>query len=129
MPKKKAVKKETVAKKVGKDVAIVGLVAAAAAVGYFLYGPKGEKNRKKLKGWMLKMKGEVLEKVESLKEVNKEAYEKIVDQVGEKYKKLKDISEDEVESLSKKLKSHWAGIQKDNAPKKRVTAKKKTAKK
>lgn len=129
MPKKKAVKKKTVAKKVGKDVAIVGMVAAAAAVGYFLYGPKGAKNRKKIKGWMLKMKGEVLEKVESLKEVNKEAYEKIVDQVGDKYKKLKDISDEEVEALSKKLKSHWSGIQKDNAPKKKVAGKKKTVKK
>ncbi len=129
MPKKKVAEKKSVAKKVGKDVAIVGLVAAAAAVGYFLYGPKGEKNRKKLKGWMLKMKGEVLEKVEALKEVNKETYEKVVDQVSEKYKKLKDISEEEVEAISKRLKGHWSSIQKEKGPKKAAPKRKKATKK
>lgn len=129
MAKKKVTKKEATIKKVGKDITIVGLVAATSVAGYFLYGPKGGKNRKKLKGWMLKMKGEVLEKVESLKEVNKDIYEEIVDQVTDKYKKAKDISEKEVEELSKKFKSYWSSIQKSNAPKKKPATKKKVVKK
>ncbi len=129
MANKKVTKKESTIKKVGKDVAIVGLVAATVATGYFLYGPKGDKNRKKLKGWMLKMKGEVLEKVESLKEVNKDIYEEIVNQVTDKYKKAKNISEKEVEELSKKLKGHWSSIQKSSALKKKAVTKKKVVKK
>jgi len=99
-------------KKTKRGLAIAGLAAATIAAGYFLYGPKGAENRKKLRGWSIKMKGEVLEKVEKLKEVNKENYEKIVDQVTEKYKKIKEISQEEVEALSKKLKSYWTKIEK-----------------
>ncbi|MGB3988735.1 MAG: hypothetical protein WBK67_03550 [Minisyncoccales bacterium] len=100
-----------------KGVAVTGLAIAAVAVGYFLYGPEGDKNRKKLKGWMLKMKGEVIEKIEKAKEVNRETYNKIIDQVSDKYKKMKSVSEEEVEKLSKRLKAHWPKIEKSN-PKK-----------
>ena len=39
-----------------------GFGLAATAIGtYFLYGKEKIKNRRKVKGWMLKVKGEVLE--------------------------------------------------------------------
>jgi len=114
-----------VTKKVGVGAVVAGLTAATVAVSYFLYGPKGEKNRKKLKGWMLKMKGEVLQKMEDLKEVNKETYEKLVDTIGEKYKNFKETKTEDVEELVKKLKSHWPKIEKDISPKKKTILKKK----
>jgi hypothetical protein len=43
----------------GKAVAVGAGVAALAAAGYFFFGPAGEKNRKKMKGWVIKMKGEI----------------------------------------------------------------------
>jgi hypothetical protein len=49
----------------------LGALAALSAGAYFLYGTKeGAKKRVKIKGWMLKAKGEVLEKMEALKDVN-----------------------------------------------------------
>ena len=67
-------------------------VAAAIAGTYFLYGSKNAtKNRKKIKSWTLKAKGEILEQLESLSEVNEKIYHKIVDEVSDKYQALKNI--------------------------------------
>jgi flagellar basal body-associated protein FliL len=61
MAQKKVMKKMSTNTKVGIGL---GLTAAAvtAAGAYFLYGSKqAPQNRKKVKGWVLKAKGEVLE--------------------------------------------------------------------
>ena len=98
----------------GKKVAVgAGLVAlAAAAAGtYFLYGTKkGAKTRKQIKGWALKAKGEILEKMEELQEINEKTYNKIVDEVKAGYKKVKKIDAKDVEAFGKEMKSHWKGI-------------------
>ena len=48
-----------------------GLIAAAAAGAYFLLGTKeGQKKQKQIKGWMVKAKGEVMDKMEDMKEVS-----------------------------------------------------------
>jgi hypothetical protein len=102
-------------------------VAATAAAGYFLYGKDGEKNRKKLKGWMVKAKGEAIEKIEKLKSVDEVKYHAIIDSVGKKYCKAKNIDNEDVEALMADLKKHWAKIQKDIEPAKKkakTTAKK-----
>ncbi len=100
-------------------------VAAVAAAGYFLFGPKGAKNRKAISGWSVKMKGEVLEKIEKLKEVTPELYEKVIDEVSAKYLKAKGVGMEEVQAITTDLKKYWKAIAKDTAPK----AKKKVAKK
>lgn len=69
---------------------ILATAAAIAAGGYFLYGKDAAKNRKRVKGWMLKVKGEVLDEIEKLKEIDEERYHKIVDNVVGKYKMAKD---------------------------------------
>ena len=118
MPKKKTTKtKKKSAKKkdFGKELAIGAGVAALAAAGYFLFGPSGEKNRKKIKGWTLKMKGEVLDKMEEVKEITEPVYNKIVDNVAKKY--LSKENKKEVEALVKDLKSHWKRIAKNSGDK------------
>ena len=86
---------------------------AALAGALFLYGTdEGKKTKKKIKGWTLKAKGEVLEKIESIKDIDKEKYIKIVDSVIEKYKGKVQDSEVEIESLAKDLKKHWGIIAK-----------------
>lgn len=94
---------------------VLGVIAAVALGAYFLYGTKeGEQKRKKIKGWMLKMKGEILEKVEQAKNIDEEKYTKLVDKTAEKYKKkLKEAEAKEVERLKKDLKRHWNAIKKD----------------
>lgn len=118
-------------------VGITVAAAAAAAGALFLYGTKaGKQQRKNINGWMLKAKGEVLEKLETLKEVNEEAYNKVVNTVADKYSKAKNIDPIELASLITEVKSHWNNIKKQlsSSPKKtkkpvaKVTASKAPAK-
>lgn len=112
----------------GTKVAIgagLAAVAAFAAAGFFLYGKDGAKNRKKVKGWMLKAKGEILEGVEKLKDVTEEEYAMIVNKVGAKYKAVKNIDPAEVDTMMKELHGHWKSIKKSitPAPKKKAVKK------
>ncbi len=112
-------------------------IAAAAAGAFFLYGTKeGAKQRKKIRGWGLRMKGEVLEKMEQMKEVSEDKYQEIVDSVAKRYQGLKSVDPEEVTLLVKELKSHWrsikrqldaGGTNKKAAPKKRSAPKKKSS--
>lgn len=120
-----ASKKTTGVGAVGVGVSIVAAVAAAAAGGYFLYGKDGAKNRKKIKGWMLKAKGEVLEQIEKGKDVTEEVYHNVIDKVSKKYQTIKGIDPAEVQQMTKELKSHWKSIKNQLSPK----SKKKVAKK
>jgi gas vesicle protein len=98
-----------------KKNSLLGITTAligATAAGFFLYGPKGAENRQKIKGWTLKAKGEVLEKIEDAKELTDESYEAIVDTVTARYAKLKKVGEEEANKLNKELKRHWKTIKK-----------------
>lgn len=112
MTKKNSAPKKT--SHAGAATLIGGLAAAAAVGGYFLYNNKdAQKKIKKVKGWALKAKGEVLEKIENLKEVNEDAYNKVIDAVLSRYNKVSNIDTTELAQISKELKSHWKSIQKD----------------
>ncbi len=124
--------------KKGTDVGVVvGMaagVAAVAAAGYFLFGPNGKNNRKVIKGWTVKMKGEVLEKIEKLKEITPEVYEAIIDEVSAKYAKLKHVNQEEIAMVTTDLKKYWRVISRDvkakqGGVKKKVTQVKKVTKK
>lgn len=106
----------------GSVVAIGAGVAALAAASYYFFGPEGQKHRKTAKGWMLKMKAEVVEKMEKAKEMSQSVYDSIVDSVAKKY-----VKNPEVGMMVDMLKKQWKGISSSATPKK--TAKKKTVKK
>ena len=91
-----------------------GLTAAAAAGAYFIYGNKEvQKKAKKIKGWALKAKGEVLEKIEKIKAVDEKAYHDAIDSVMKRYEKIKSIDTTEAMTVAKELKSHWKNIKKE----------------
>ncbi len=98
----------------GNGVALgvgLGLIAAMSAGAYYLYGTKEGKNKRvKIRGWALKAKGEVLEKLENLKEVNQEKYDAIIDTVSRKYAGIKSIDKSELDALVTDLKKHWKNI-------------------
>jgi hypothetical protein len=98
----------------GTVVAVGAGVVALAAASYFFFGPEGKKNRNNLKGWMVKMKGEVIEKMEDAKEMTEAAYERIVDSVAAKYAKAGKISEAEIRLFAGLLKQQWKGIVKSH---------------
>ncbi len=87
----------------------------AAAIAYFLVGPDGKKNRKKLQGWVIKMKGEIVEKLEAAKEITQPVFEKIVTQVAEKYKKVKHIRPEDLEHAVAEIKKQWKSIAKESS--------------
>lgn len=93
---------------IGKAMAAGAGVVALAAAGYFFLGPKGKSNRTKTRGWMIKMKGEVVEKLESIEDVTKDAYDSVVDKVSSTYTAVG--GKEEVAKLAKELKGHWKTI-------------------
>ncbi|VAW19401.1 hypothetical protein MNBD_BACTEROID04-1013 [hydrothermal vent metagenome] len=126
--KKKTAKRKTTKKKSSNGLGLVALAAATAAGVYFLYGSKNAtKNRKNVKGWTLKAKGEVLEKMEKMKSIDEANYKRIVDTVAKKYKKLKTVNTKEAEALASELKKQWKEISKEagKKPAKKAVKKKK----
>jgi hypothetical protein len=119
-------KKTTSKPNVGKAVAIGAGVAALSVAAYMLFGPNGKKNQKALKGWAIKMKGEIIEKLEAVKDVTAPVYEKIVGEVAAKYAKLKHIDAADLEAEVATLKKHWKALTKSSVKK---VAKKSVAKK
>ncbi len=109
----KQTKKDT-GSSTGTAVAVGAGVIALAAASYFFFGPEGKKNRNNLKGWMVKMKGEVIEKMEDAKDMTEAAYEKIVDAVAAKYAKAGKVSEAEIRLFAGILKEQWKGIVKSH---------------
>lgn len=91
----------------------IGVAAIAALGTYLLYGERGEKNRQIVSGWILKMKGEVLEKVEEIKDLNEEEYYKIVDEVSTRYAKLGKVGAGELKHLTGELKNAWGHLRKE----------------
>ncbi|HEY0908152.1 MAG TPA: hypothetical protein VGE35_02270 [Candidatus Paceibacterota bacterium] len=118
---------------IGTTSVVVGLAGlTAAAVGaYYLYGHKNaEKNRSKVKSWMLKAKGEVLEQLENVQDVTETAYLSAVDTVAKKYNELKNIDQEELGAFIEEMKGHWNGIKttlQASAPKAKKAAKSKAA--
>jgi hypothetical protein len=97
----------------GKVVAELGIVAlaAAAAGALFLYGTDaGQKRRQQARSWMLRMKADVMEKMEKMNEWNEGAYNAIVDAAGARYASLKNIDVQEVTGLISDLKKQWHTI-------------------
>lgn len=106
---------------------VLGLASlTAAAVGaYYLYGHKdASKNRGKVKSWMLKAKGEVLEQLENVQDVSESTYMSAVDAVAKKYNELKTIDPVELGSFIDEMRGHWTGIRSTlkNAPKPKPAA-------
>jgi hypothetical protein len=98
-------------KKIG--VGLVGLAALGAAATAYLYRKGGEKDRAKIKGWMLKTKGELLENLESARELSQKRYHELVDQATKKYGNAKQATAPERKRLQRDLKSAWKKIAKE----------------
>ena len=97
----------------GKAVklAVLGATLAGAAAGaYFFFGPKGKKHQKDAKAWAIKMKGDVVEKLEKAGDVSESAYHGIVDAVADKYESAQKAGAPEIKALAADLKKHWKAI-------------------
>ena len=90
-----------------------GALAAGALAGYLFYGSSGAKNRKKLRGWMLRAKADVLDRVERTRGITQDTYEELVNTVMGKYKKMKRVNDDEAEALARELKRYWRTVKRE----------------
>lgn len=119
----------------------IGLTAAAvaAAGAYFLYGSKkSAQNRKKVKGWTLKAKGEILETLEKAEQITESEYDKLVETATKAYGTVERATKGELKDFKSEMLQHWTDLQKNKAVKKiaasakvapKKVAAKKTAKK
>ncbi len=101
----------------------LGLTTAAltAAGAYFLYGSKqSSQNRKKVKGWVLKAKGEVLEALEKAEAITEEEYKALVEAASGAYGTAVKASAGELKDFKKEMGEHWTKLQKNNGVKKIV---------
>jgi hypothetical protein len=104
-----------------KEVVGIGAgVAALSAAAYVLFGPDAKKNRKAIRGWAVKMKGEIIEKFEEAKEITEPAYHEIIDSVQAKYAKLKNVDPEELKKEVAMIKKHWTALKKEIKVKKPV---------
>lgn len=115
--------KKTSKSNVAGIAALGASLAGLAATAYFFFGPNGKKHQKNAKAWAIKMKGDVIEKLESAKEVTEPIYNNIIDTVANKYTKGTKATQEEINELAKDLKKHWKTIG-DAVKTKKVTKKK-----
>lgn len=93
------------------DVGIFAAGAAAAvAANLFLYGKNAAANRKAVRGWVVKMKGEVLDEIERMGRIDRKTYEALVDKVARGYAGAAHIGKKELDRTARELKSQWKHI-------------------
>lgn len=86
-----------------------GAVALAASTYYF-FGPSGNIHRKKAVGWMIKMKGEIIEQIQNAEEITEQVYHTIVDSVLASYVSNGKVATPELEAFANVLKGQWKNI-------------------
>ncbi len=105
-------------------LAVLGAsLAGLAATAYFFLGPKGKRHQRHAKAWAIKMKGDVVEKLEMASDVSEPVYHEIIDSVAAEYKKGMKASHEEISALAQDLKKHWKTISKPAQSAKRDTVK------
>ncbi len=111
-----------------KMVAIGGALALAAT-SYYLFGPEGKRHRKQAKGWMIKAKGEIIEKLEEAKEMSEPIYHSIVDSVIANYTNRNSLTKEELMEFADRIKGQWKQISKGASPKKKTAKSRSRSKK
>ncbi len=97
--------------KAGAVIAGIAGLTAAAVGAYYLYGSKdAAKNRAKVRGWMLKAKGEVIEELEKAEDVTESGYMSAVNAIVAKYRQIKSIDPHELTTFMQEMRDHWNGI-------------------
>lgn len=91
-------------------LAILGASLAGLVATYFFLGPKGKMHQKHAKAWVIKMKGDIVEKLETARDVSEPIYHEIINSVAEEYKKKMKAGHEEIDALAHDLKKHWKKV-------------------
>jgi hypothetical protein len=88
-----------------------GLIAfVGGMVAWAIFGPKIKNRLNESKAWQ-ELKAEVEREAVQIKDLTKDRYDQIVDEVTGRYAKIKNISRHELRDLGSDLKKHWERIQ------------------
>lgn len=90
-----------------KTAFVGATLAGLAAAGYFLLGSKNDKNQQHAKAWAVKMKADVIEKLEKAREISEPVYHEIIDAVAAVYEKGNKADREDISALTQDLKKHW----------------------
>ncbi|MEI7741849.1 MAG: hypothetical protein WCJ29_05110 [bacterium] len=94
-------------------IAVLGAsLAGLAASAYFFFGPKGKANQKHAKAWAIKMKGDVVAKLEEAKDITEPIYQSIIDSVAKEYARDNKVRKEEINAIADDLKKHWKSMSK-----------------
>lgn len=94
----------------GMKLFVLGASLAGIVAAYFFLSPKEKKNLKNAKSWAIKMKADVVEKLEKAREVSETMYNDIIDSVATQYVKKSATKPEEIKKLAKDLKKHWPAL-------------------
>ena len=116
--------------KVAAGATLMALAAAAAGAVYLYGTDAGKKKRKDISSWALRMKADVMDRMEKMKDWSEDSYKELIDNVATKYSNVKNIDKTEIVALAADLKKHWKSIKKQvetggkkSAPRKKAVKK------
>lgn len=94
----------------GMRLFVIGASLAGLAAAYYFLSPKGKRHLENTKSWVIKMKGDVVEKLEQAREISEDVYNRIIDSVATKYEKNLKSNPEEIRAVAQDLKAHWDAI-------------------
>ena len=68
------------------------------------------RNRAKAGNWIDEMRDELTGRIKEAKDITREKYEQIIDDMRPQYEAMKDVDAHEMNDLVNELKSHWKNI-------------------
>ena len=70
----------------------------------------GKENAPKAKEWAIKLEQEIVEKIDTVKDMTEPVLANIIDEAKEKYEDMKDINKDELSKTIDMLRDHWNSV-------------------
>lgn len=92
---------------------VTGAAVGAAAVGFYLLGPKGKRNRERAERWLESVRDDVYEKMQGMSDATKERYEGVVDDVLTRYAVAQRMGTNRIQRLKERLKSEWDEVRRE----------------
>ncbi len=91
---------------------LMGTCITILVGGYMLFGPQGQRRRDAIQKFVDDAEEKLLHKMYEIKDMSKEAYESLVDEVIGSYQDVKELTERQVKHMKARLKSRYEEIKK-----------------
>ncbi len=89
-----------------------GLFVATMIGGYFLFASKNaRKNRQKVEDDLSDIKADLIARLKKIQRLTRNTYYEIVDDVSDKYSKMKKAGVEKVDEMREELKGKWEEIE------------------